>query len=206
MNWWWLYNYLSLGALWTLLVLKLAIAKKKKKSVSPKFFLYLISFRSSAVQIGTQLWQIIKNTETFFQKMKKNLSIMFNGTDNWNTLSIATLKIRVVNFWNNIQHYKLDVYIVHLYTRGNRLCTLKSVESTLSVNVRVVTLHHPTINVHRKFRSALDPLESSHYYKKNKTCIFMCLLTSLATQVSSLISCCINALIPKRRLMDQKVQ
>ena len=133
--------------------------KKKKKSVSPKFFLYLISFRSSAVQIGTQLWQIIKNTETFFQKMKKNLSIMFNGTDNWNTLSIATLKIRVVNFWSNIQHYKLDVYIVHLYTRGNRLCTLKSVESTLSVNVRVVTLHHPTINVHRKFRSALDPLE-----------------------------------------------
>ena len=84
---------------------------------------------------------------------------MFNGTDNWDTLSIATLKIRVVDFSNNKQHYKLDVYIVHLYTRGNRLCTLKSVQSTLSANVRVVTLHHPTINVHRKFRSALDPLE-----------------------------------------------
>ena len=103
----------------------------------------------------------ISNTETFFfrkwRKIFQILSLMAQiiGIPH----SIATLKIRVVIFWDNIQHYKLDVYIVHLYTRGNRLCTLKSVESTLSANVRVVTLHHPTINVHRKFRSALDPLE-----------------------------------------------
>ena len=134
----------------------------KKISASPKFLLYLVSFSSSAVQIGTQLWQIYQILKPFFQKMKKNLSIItfLMAQIIGITHSIATLKIRVVNFWNNIQHYKLDVYItVHLYTRGNRLCTLKSVESTLSANVRVVTLHHPTINVHRKFRSALDPLE-----------------------------------------------
>ena len=133
----------------------------KKISASPKFLLYLVSFSSSAVQIGTQLWQIYQILKPFFSENEEKSFdyYFFNGTDNWNNHSIATLIIRVVIFWNNIQHYKLDVYIVHLYTRGNRLCTLKSVESTLSANVRVVTLHHPTINVHRKFRSALDPLE-----------------------------------------------
>lgn len=77
---------------------KIGYCKKKKNRFPPNFFYILLVFEVLQYKLALNYDKLSKILKPFFQKMKKNLSIMFNGTDNWNTLSIATLKIRVVNF------------------------------------------------------------------------------------------------------------